>query len=174
MGNLLVPPRLPAGGGAMRSITIPSKRKSLPALFLLAAASLPLAAPAQHAGPMARPAPGPQGQPRQTPPIRVRVDLVSTPVIVRDSKGELVLDLNRDDFRVFDNGIEQSVAEFDMGGAPLSVVILVETSSRIEPLLPAIRRTGILFTQSVVGEDGQAALISYNDSVDQLLDFTSN
>jgi VWFA-related protein len=102
--------------------------------------------------------------------------VVSTPVVVRDSKGELVLDLTRRDFRVFDNGLEQRLEEdgFDMGGAPLSVAIVVETSSRIDPLLPAIRRTGILFTQTVLGENGDAAIIGYHDQVTNLLGFTGD
>ena len=69
---------------------------------------------------------------------------------------------------------EQKIEGFDMGGAPLSVAIVVETSSRIEALLPAMRRTGILFTQTVLGENGDAAVIGYNDEVNTLLDFTSD
>src|SRR4051812_23635892 len=91
---------------------------------------------AQTAGPMTRPAPGAQTPRTPTPPqerpqIRVSVQLVSTPVVVHNSKGDLVFDLNRKDFHLFDNGLEQSVVDFDMGGAPLSVAILMETSSRI-------------------------------------------
>jgi VWFA-related protein len=131
-------------------------------------------AAAQTAGPLA-PRPGQQSQQPERP-IRVRVELVSTPAVVHDSKGELVLDLTRGDFRVFDNGLEQSVEEngFEMGGAPISVAIVVETSSRIEALLPAIRRTGILFTQTVLGESGDAAIIGFHDEVSKLLDFTGD
>ena len=130
-------------------------------------------AAAQTAGPLT-PRPGQQTQPPERAPIRVRVEVVSTPVVVHSSKGELLLDLTRRDFRVFDNGLEQPLEEFDMGGAPLSVAIVVETSSRIESLLPAMRRTGILFTQSVLGESGEAAIIGYHDAVAKLLDFTGD
>ncbi len=51
---------------------------------------------------------------------------------------------------------------------------MVETSSRIAALLPAIRRTGILFTQTVLGPDGDATVIGYNDEVDKLIGFTSD
>ncbi len=146
--------------------------------FVLALACLGacLTAAAQTA---TRPMPAPpagQAQPPARAPIRVRVEVVSTPVVVHNSKGELLFDLSRRDFRVFDNGLEQRLEEegFDMGGAPLSVAIVVETSSRIEALLPAIRRTGILFTQSVLGESGDAAIIGYHDTVTKLLDFTSD
>src|SRR6266849_1617402 len=106
--------------------------------------------------------------------IKVRVNLVSTPVTVRDTKGEMVVSLNQSDFRVFDNGVEQRVSHFDVGGDPLSLVLLIETSSRIEALLPAIRKTGIVFTQTVMGPTGEAAVIGFNDSVDKLADFTSD
>jgi VWFA-related protein len=106
--------------------------------------------------------------------IRVKVDLVSMPVVVHNGKGDLVLDLDKKDFRVFDNGTQQQVQDFDVGSAPISAAIVVETSSRIEPLLPAIRKTGILFTQTVIGADGDAAVIGYNDQVDKLLGFTSD
>lgn len=78
------------------------------------------------------------------------------------------------DFHVTDNGVTQEIKHFDLGGDPLSVVFLVETSSRIEPLLPEIRRTGILLTQTVLGPDGEAALVGFDDGVDKLQDFTGN
>jgi VWFA-related protein len=106
--------------------------------------------------------------------IRVKVDLVSMPAVVHNGKGALVLDLDKKDFRIFDDGVEQRVEDFEMGGAPISMAIVVETSSRIQALLPAIRRTGILFTQTVLGEGGDATVIGYNDEVDKLLDFTSD
>src|SRR5258707_15617069 len=65
-------------------------------------------------------------------------------------------------------------SHFDLGGDPISMVILIETSSRIEALLPEIRKTGILFTQTVMGPTGEAAVVGFNDSVDKLQDFTTN
>ncbi len=106
--------------------------------------------------------------------IRVKVNLVSMPAVVHNNKGVLILDLDKKDFRIFDDGVEQKVEDFEMGGAPISMAIVVETSSRIQALLPAIRRTGILFTQTVLGEGGDATVIGYNDEVDKLLDFTSD
>lgn len=140
--------------------------------FLLAASAGPAAAQSS-AGPMA-PKPGQQVQQSPQNSIRVKVNLVSMPVVVHNGKGALVLDLDKKDFRIFDNGMPQKVEDFEMGGAPLSVAIVVETSARIEALLPAIRRTGILFTQTVLGSEGDATVIGYNEQVDKLLDFTSN
>jgi VWFA-related protein len=61
-----------------------------------------------------------------------------------------------------------------MGGDPLSVVLVFETSSRVEALLPAVRKAGIVFSQTVVGSTGEAAILGFNDTVDQLLPFSAN
>lgn len=154
-------------------------------LLILALATLGFGAGsanwAQTSGPIApRPGQAVQQPPRgaaQKPldqSIRVRVNLVNTPVIVRDGKGELVLDLVERNFRIFDNGVEQRLEAFDMGGGPLSVVIVMETSSRIQALFPALRRTGVLFTETVMGENGDGAVIGYDDEINHLQDFTSD
>ncbi|HYA96562.1 MAG TPA: hypothetical protein VEH49_00595, partial [Methylomirabilota bacterium] len=117
-------------------------------LTLLAACLAALPASAQSpAGPIP-PKPGApiQPAPKDQPAaqIRARVVEVNTPVTVRDAGGKMLLDLPQDAFRILDNGVEQKITHFDMGGDPLSVVILLECSSRIEPLLPGLRKTGII------------------------------
>jgi VWFA-related protein len=151
------------------------RRLALRVLPLLAAlaAAWPLVAQSPS-GPIAPQAGVVVQQPPPLPKIGIRVALVNTPVTVRDSKGQMVHTLDAKDFRVTDNGVEQKITHFDMGGDPLSLVILVETSSRVAPLLPQIRKTGILFTESVMGSNGEAAIIGFNDSVDKLQDFTTN
>ena len=106
--------------------------------------------------------------------VKVRVALVNTPVTVRDGRGEMVHNLEARDFRITDNGVAQRISHFDLGGDPLSLVILLQTSSRIEALLPQVRKIGILFTQTVMGPTGEAAVVGFNDSVDKLQDFTTN
>src|SRR5277367_760215 len=150
------------------------------ALVLLALCALLLGASGLRAqapeGPMA-PKPGQAVQ--QAPPdvqakLRVRVALVNMPVTVRNSKGDMVHDLDAKDFHITDNGVEQKILHFDLGGDPVSVVVLIETSSRIEPILPEMHKTGILFTQTVVGPEGEAAVVGFNDAVDKLQDFTTD
>ncbi|MHB8502326.1 MAG: VWA domain-containing protein [Candidatus Acidiferrales bacterium] len=149
------------------------KHALLLAALLSAAGALGAQAPE---GPIA-PSPGRPVQ--QTPPeaqakLKFGVGLVDMPVTVRNAKGGMVHDLEAKDFHITDNGIEQKISHFDLGGDPVSVVILIETSSRIESLLPEIRKTGILFTQTVMGPYGEGAVVNFNDSVDKLQDFTTN
>jgi VWFA-related protein len=134
------------------------------------------------AGTFAQAPPGPlppkPGAPIQQPPpqpqIRVRVELVTAPVTVRDSQGELVMTLRREDFRIFDNGVEQRIQDFELGGAPISMVLVMQTSSRIEPLLPAVRKSGIVITQAVLGETGEAAVLAFDERTEILQPFTQD
>jgi VWFA-related protein len=143
-------------------------------LFVLTLAGAPALAQAPS-GPIP-PKPGAEVQqaPKDMPKVRVQVALVNTPVTVRDTRGEMVHDLEARDFQIADNGVTQQISHFDLGGDPISLVILIETSSRIEALLPQVRKTGILFTQTVIGPSGEAAVVGFNDSVDKLQDFTTN
>jgi Ca-activated chloride channel family protein len=106
--------------------------------------------------------------------IRVRVNEVITPVTVTSHSGEMLLDLSKDNFRVFDNGVQQTIDHFDLGGDPLSIVLAIETSSHIEPILPAVRQTGIIFTQTVMGQTAEAAVISFDSDVELLDKFTTD
>src|SRR5712672_3852668 len=121
------------------------------------------------------PQPGtPVQQAPPQPKIVTRVTLVNTPVVVKDGKGELVNTLDAKDFEVTDNGVPQQITHFDLGGDPLSVVFVVETSTRITPLLPQINKAASVLTETVMGGDGEAAVVGFNDSVDKLQEFTTN
>jgi VWFA-related protein len=123
-------------------------------------------------GPMT-PQPGAQIQ-KAPPKIKVQTVLVNTPVTVRNEKGEMVHDLEESDFRVTDNGVPQKIIHFNLGGDPISLVVVVETSSRIAPILPQIRKTGILISQTVTGPTGEGAVVGFDDEVKTLLDFTNS
>jgi len=154
-------------------IRIAGASLTLTLLLALAEATARAQAPS---GPIA-PKPGAEVQqpPRNTQAkVKVQVALVNTPVTVRDGRGDMVHDLEAHDFHITDNGVAQQISHFDLGGDPISLVILVETSSRIAPLLPEMRKTGILFTQTVMGPTGEASVVAFNDSVDKLQDFTTN
>jgi len=143
-------------------------------LLVMAPAGIPARAQAPSGPIPPKPGVDVQQAPKDMPKVRVRVALVNTPVTVRDARGEMVHNLEARDFQIADNGFAQQISHFDLGGDPISLVILIETSSRIEALLPQVRKTGILFTQIVIGPNGEAAIVGFNDSVDKLQDFTTN
>jgi len=142
---------------------------SLPAALLAVGFAVGPAAAQAPPGPISVPANLPE-QPRPT--VRVKVDVVSTPVTVRDHQGDLVLHLERKDFRVLEDGVEQKIDQFDLGAGPLSVVLVVENSNRVYALLPAVRSTGILLSQKVMPGDVEMAVLSYDDAPAVRQEFT--
>ena len=58
--------------------------------------------------------------------IRSTVELVVVPVTVKDSKGNLVDDVQRDEFRVFEDGVEQQLSLFSTDAVPLSAMVLLD------------------------------------------------
>ena len=58
--------------------------------------------------------------------IRTTVSLVVVPVTAKDSAGELVTDLQQNEFRIFEDGIEQPIALFSVEAYPLSAAVLID------------------------------------------------
>jgi Ca-activated chloride channel homolog len=106
--------------------------------------------------------------------IRVHVNEVIVPVTVTDKRGELVLDLSKSDFHVFDGGAEQTIDRFDLAGDPLAVALVIETSSHVQVMAPVIRGMGIVFTETVMALSGEAAVITYDSTVDVRQPFTQD
>ena len=67
-----------------------------------------------------------QQQTKEHPRVRVNSDLVTLSVTVRDQSGNLVGELKRDQFRLFDDGVEQKIDVFAEETVPLSLVILID------------------------------------------------
>jgi Ca-activated chloride channel homolog len=62
--------------------------------------------------------------------IRVQSNLVVLSVTVKDAGGHLVSGLRQEDFRVFDDGVEQAITAFTDQGLPLSLVILIDSDMK--------------------------------------------
>ena len=92
-------------------------------VYLTAQQPPPSPAPAQTT-PQQDPQPPQQvdGQAR----IRVPVNLVVVPVIVKDAAGRIVADLRKDEFRILEDRVEQRVSYFSAEAFPLSMVVLID------------------------------------------------
>lgn len=112
------------------------------------------------------------GMPQAQNKIRVHTEEVVAPVTVLDKQGAPVLDLTQKDFHIFDNGVEQTIDHWDMGGDPLAVALVIETSSHISMMAPVIHNMGSIFTETVMALNGEAAVITYDSTVDVRQPFT--
>jgi VWFA-related protein len=106
--------------------------------------------------------------------IRVVTNEVTVPVTVTDKGGEFVLDLTQKDFHVFDDGAPQTIDHWDLGGDPLAVALVIDTSSRLHVMVPAIHSMASVFTETVMALDGEAAVLTYDSTVQVLQPFTTD
>ncbi|MBV9677054.1 MAG: VWA domain-containing protein, partial [Acidobacteriaceae bacterium] len=75
------------------------------------------------------------------------------------------------EFELYDNGKPQKIsAEFTQ--QPMSVVLAVQANADIEPVLPKLRKTGVLLHGLVTGEGGDVAVIAFDHRIQVLQDFT--
>jgi VWFA-related protein len=96
-----------------------------------------LLAPAQQAtSPTVAPVPAPavgaehQGEPTLPTKIVTTVELVSVPVTVKNKRDQPVIDLNMQDFKVYEDGVEQTITHFEREtSTPLRIGLIVDTSN---------------------------------------------
>jgi VWFA-related protein len=112
----------------------------------------------------------------QDQPIRTNVHLVLVPTTVMDKKGTLIDGLSVNDFVVTDDAVRQTVHmdTSDTVLAPVSLVVLIQSSGISTPALARIRLVGAMIKPLVIGDRGQAAVIAYDTEVRTYQEFTSD
>ena len=111
-----------------------------------------------------------------TKSIKVRVELVNVLFTVADKKNRLVLDLTKDDVRVFEDKKPQSIRFFSReSDLPLRVGILIDTSNSIRDRLRFEQEAAIDFLNATVrpGKD-QAYVLAFDVEPQLLQDYTDN
>jgi Ca-activated chloride channel homolog len=103
--------------------------------------------------------------------IRVRVEMVSLPVVVTDKFGRRVTDLKKEDFRVFEDGVQQEIAGFAATDEPINVALTLDTSGSTEMELAKIQNAAIAFVNKLHPDD-EVAVLSFSDDVRLQEDFT--
>ena len=103
--------------------------------------------------------------------IRIEVSMVSLPVVVMNKEGRRITDLKKEDFRVFENGVEQEIAGFAGTDEPVSIALLLDTSGSTELKLAKIQNAAIDFVNQLHPDD-EVAVLSFADEVILQQDFS--
>ena len=105
--------------------------------------------------------------------VRVNTSLVTVPVSVLDRQGRFIPNLQREDFRVFENGVEQSIAYFEPAEKPFTVALLLDTSASTHFHLGEIKDAAIAFAKQLRPQD-RVLIVSFNDEVLLLTEVTND
>ena len=105
--------------------------------------------------------------------IRVNTTLVTIPVSVMDRDGRYVPNLQKEEFRVWEDGVEQEVAFFQSVDKPFSVVLMLDTSPSTQFRLEDIQDAAISFVNQLRNDD-RVMVVSFNDDIKVLSEFTTD
>lgn len=105
--------------------------------------------------------------------IRIDSTLVLIPVSVTDPMNRFVTGLEREHFKVFEDKVEQDIAQFSSEDAPLSVGLVFDTSGSMGSKLQKSRQAVAQFFKTANPED-EFFLIQFNDRPALAVPFTRN
>jgi VWFA-related protein len=106
-------------------------------------------------------------------PLSVDVDVVPVDVVVMDKNGTLIKGLEKKDFKIFDDNVEQTITGFSSTESPLTVVIMFEFSNTFVLYYDNVFVPIMGFAQAL-GDDDWAALVKFDLHTEILADFTKN
>lgn len=108
--------------------------------------------------------------------FRVEVEAVNILVTVIDKKtGEFNKFLTKEDFRIFEEGVEQEITNFSrQTNMPLTIALCIDTSSSVKLKLKFEKEAALDFLYSVMLPRDRTLLAEFDTGVTLLHDFTSN
>lgn len=114
--------------------------------------------------------------------VRIETSLVTLPVKVSDGRGGIVHGLSREQFRIFENGVEQQISFFEApwnpsdpaeAGKPLNVALMLDASDSTEFKLKKIQSAALAFLDSLRTGD-RALVVSFDSEVRLLTELTAD
>ncbi|CAN5244010.1 hypothetical protein BH20ACI1_BH20ACI1_28750 [soil metagenome] len=105
--------------------------------------------------------------------IRIDTSLVTFPVSVLDRDGRFIAGLQKRDFQIFENGVEQKIDTFGSVEVPFTVVLLLDVSPSTQYKINEIQDAAITFVNQLRRDD-KVIIISFDERVRVLSRATNN
>jgi VWFA-related protein len=105
--------------------------------------------------------------------LRVETTLVQIPVAVTDSSNRFVLGLQKGDFHLSEDGVEQDIAHFSGEDAPLSIGLLFDESGSMDYKLRTSQAALAQFLKTMNADD-EAFLVEFSDAARLSVGFTAH
>jgi VWFA-related protein len=90
-----------------------------------------------------------------------------------DRQGRYIPNLHKEDFRLWEDGVEQTIGFFQSVDKPFSVVLMIDTSGSTRFRLEEIQDAAIAFINQLQNDD-RVMVVSFDDRLHILSDFTSD
>jgi VWFA-related protein len=107
-----------------------------------------------------------------TESIRLSTDLVVIDAQTLDRKtGRIINGLKAADFELYEDGVRQEITHFSQDGLALSVILLMDLSGSVSPVLKEIQ-SGALLALERLKENDEVAVIAFSSDTQLVQDFT--
>jgi Ca-activated chloride channel family protein len=117
--------------------------------------------------------PSTQSQPETT--LKVDVKLVNVYVTVTDTRGAPIAGLKKENFRLQEDGREQTISVFDKESAlPLSIALAIDTSLSTRHDLPLEQASAKRFARSIMRPVDAMSVFGFSESVVQSTNYTAD
>ncbi len=110
---------------------------------------------------------------QQPPHFTAQADYVRVPVSAFDSRGKLLLQLEREQFTLFDEGEPRQIDNFLLDESPIFVVLLLDVSGSVKDELDPITEAALGFARAF-GPDDRFAALAFSDETVVLQEWTSD
>lgn len=98
---------------------------------------------------------------------------VSVPVTVSDRENHYILDLKKEDFTIYQDGVKQKTIFFSAYNEPLKIVLLLDTSKSTRNVIGKIKDAAKEFVDSLKKND-QCQVATFDSQVNVINSFTSD
>jgi VWFA-related protein len=105
--------------------------------------------------------------------VRVNTSLVTVPVSVMDRSGRYIPNLRQQDFRIYEEGIEQQVAYFASIEKPFTVALVIDTSESTRFRIEEIQDAALAFIDQLRPDD-RVLVVSFGDQINVLAEATND
>lgn len=105
--------------------------------------------------------------------IKVVTNLVVIPSQISDRRGKPVRDLQKEEFKIFENGIEQEIAYFNADEQPFTVALVLDMSYSSVFKLAEIQAAALAFINQLHAND-KVLVVSFDEKVRILCEATDN
>ena len=113
------------------------------------------------------------GTPVSAATLKVEVNLVQVEAMVRDRTGKPMSNLRQEDFRIFEDGVEQPIQFFSRDKLPLAIALVIDRSGSVAPLMGSVQTAAYQALQLLKTGD-QVSLFAFAGSVELLVELTTN
>ncbi|MDQ6788944.1 MAG: VWA domain-containing protein [Acidobacteriota bacterium] len=122
--------------------------------------------------PTATPKPA-EATPADEDVVKVETNLVTIPVSVYDRNGLYIPNLSKQNFKIFEDGVEQEIAYFGTSEKPFTVILLIDVSPSTAYKIEEIQTAATAFVDQLKPQDS-VMVIEFDESVHVLTELTND